>query len=278
MQNTLMTWKDTVMDFAIRYGFQIIGAIVILVIGALIARWLGRLTEGWLVKHKLELPVRTLTVRVVKLIVFALAMVLALDKVGVQIGPLVAGIGVAGAGIALAMQGMLGNVIAGLTIIFTKPFRVGEYIEILGENGQVVNIELFSTVLTHVDRSRVVIPNRKIIGEILHNYGAMRQAVMTVGVAYDSDIALVFSTIREVLDSNTRVLKDPAFGVGISSLGDSAININIVAWFALADYGAAQPEIYNTIITRFREKGIEIPFPQRDIRLLNAPAGSVNAA
>jgi small conductance mechanosensitive channel len=273
-----MTWKDTVMDFVIRYGFQIIGAIIILTIGAMVARWLGRLTESWLVKHKLELPVRTLTVRVVKLIVFALAAVLALDKVGVQIGPLVAGIGVAGAGIALAMQGMLGNVIAGLTIIFTKPFRVGEYIEILGEHGQVVNIELFSTVLAHVDRSRVVIPNRKIIGEILHNYGAMRQAIMTVGVAYDSDIALVFSTIREVLNNNPRVLKDPAPGMGIASLGDSAININIVAWFALADYGAAQPEIYNTIITRFREKGIEIPFPQRDIRLLNAPASGASAA
>jgi small conductance mechanosensitive channel len=97
-------------------------------------------------------------------------------------------------------------------------------------------------------------------------------------VAYDSDIALVFSTIREVLNNNPRVLKDPAPGMGIASLGDSAININIVAWFALADYGAAQPEIYNTIITRFREKGIEIPFPQRDIRLLNAPASGASAA
>ena len=278
MNTTLMTWKDTIVDFAIRYGFQIVGAILILAVGALIARWLGKLTENWLSKHKLELPIRTLVVRVVKLLVFALTVVLALDKFGVQITPLIAGIGVAGAGIALAMQGMLSNVFAGLTIIFTKPFRIGEYVEIHGESGQVANIELFTTVLTHLDHSRVVIPNRRIIGEILHNYGTMRQLNLSVGIAYDSDINLVFSTIREVLNSNPRALKEPVPSIGISSLGDSAINISILAWFSPADFIVAQQEIYQAIITRFREKGIQIPFPQRDIRLLNAPVSGATAA
>ncbi|MFA6560686.1 MAG: mechanosensitive ion channel domain-containing protein [Verrucomicrobiia bacterium] len=278
MHNTLMTWKDTIIDFVIRKGFDILGVIAILIVSALVARWLGNLIENWLVKYKLELPIRTLIVRIVKLLVFALAAVLALEKLGVAIGPMIAGIGVAGAGIALAMQGVLSNLVAGLSIIFTKPFRVGEYVEILGETGQVVNVELFATVLILADGSRVVIPNKKIVGEILHNYGTTRQLKLSVGVAYDSDMNLVSSTIREVLNANSRVLKDPAPAVVISSLGDSSINFSVFAWVVLQDYGLAQQEIYQAIIERFREKRIEMPFPQHEIRLLNTPAGGATSA
>ena len=240
MHNTLMTWKDTIVDFVIRKGFDILGVIAILVVSALVARWLGKQLDGWLTKQKLDLPVRTLIVRVVKLLVFALAGVLALEKLGVAIAPMVAGIGVAGAGIALAMQGVLGNLVAGLQIIFVKRFRVGEYIEILGETGQVANVELFSTVLTLADGSKVVIPNKKIIGEILHNYGTTRQLKLSVGVAYDSDMNLVSSTIHEILNANSRVLKDPAPAVIIDSLGDSSINFSIFAWGRVAGLRAGQ--------------------------------------
>jgi small conductance mechanosensitive channel len=102
--------------------------------------------------------------------------------------PLIAGLGVAGAGIALAMQGVLSNVVAGLTIIFTKPYRVGEYIAVAGVEGQVSTISLFSTTLLHPDHSRVVVPNRKVVGEILQNFGKIRQAQVTVGIAYESDL------------------------------------------------------------------------------------------
>jgi len=114
---------------------------------------------------------RKLIVRVVRMVVLLFAVVVALDKFGFQIAPLVAGIGVAGLGIGFALQGVLGNMVAGLTIIFTKPFRVGEYIEIVGVHGDVAAIELFSTTLVHTDRSRIIVPNRKIVGEILHNFG-----------------------------------------------------------------------------------------------------------
>src|SRR5437764_11977397 len=97
-----------------------------------------------------------------------------------RLWPVIASIGVAGVGVGLATQGVLSNVVAGLTIIFTKPFRVGEYIEILGEHGQVTAIELFSTTLLHPDRSRVVIPNRRIVGDVLHNYGPVRQLDLSV--------------------------------------------------------------------------------------------------
>src|SRR4029077_20628158 len=121
-----------------------------------------------------------------RLLVLLLFVIMALQNLGVELLPLIAGLGIAGAGVALAMQGVLSNVAAGLTIIFTKPFRVGEYISIVTEEGRVGTITTFRTTLSHTDRSRIVIPNRKIAGEILHNYGTIRQLDVTVGVAYDA--------------------------------------------------------------------------------------------
>jgi small conductance mechanosensitive channel len=262
-------WKTTIINFLTLYGFQLLGAFIILAVGWIVARWVGRLTQRGLEKHDLEPPVRLLIVRVVSLLVMALAAVLALDKFGVQIAPLIAGIGVAGVGIGLALQGVLGNLMAGLTIIFTKPYRIGEYIDIVGEYGQVTVIELFSTTLLHADRSRVIIPNRKIVGEILHNYGTIRQLDLKVGVAYGTDLNTAFTTVREILNRNPRVLKDPAPAVGINALEDSSINLSIKPWVKVPDFGDAQLELYKAILEQFRGRQIEIPFPQREVRLLN---------
>jgi small conductance mechanosensitive channel len=266
--------RKEVLKFLTDYGFKIVGAVIILAIGGFVARWIGKVAEDWLTKKQIEPPIRMLAVRVLRLLVFALAAVLALDKFGVQTAPLVAGIGVAGVGIGLALQGVLSNLVAGLLIIFTKPFRVGEYIELLGVEGQVTTVALFSTTLQHADRSRVVIPNRKIVGEVLHNYGTIRQLSLSVGVSYDTNITDAISVIREILAQNPRVLKDPAPGVGVTSLADSSVNIAIAPWTSVADYGAATGELNKAILETFREKGIEMPFPQREIRLLNPQAAS----
>ena len=159
---------------------------------------------------------------------------------------------------------------AGLTIIFTKPFRVGEYIELLGNQGKVTAIELFSTTLLHLDRSRVVIPNRKIVGEILHNYGTIRQLDLSVGVSYGTNVPQAIESIREVLTRNPRVLKELPMPVAVTGFGDSSINIAIKPWVALDDFGIAQAELNIAIFEQFRKQNIEIPFPQREIRLLNS--------
>jgi small conductance mechanosensitive channel len=263
--------REAAESFLLLYGFQILGAIIILVVGVVVANWVGKISRRWLEKHDLEPPIRALIVRTIKLLVFGLAVVLALDKFGVQIAPLIAGIGVAGVGLGLAMQGMLGNLVAGLTIIFTKPYRVGEYIELLSVYGQVTDIELLSTKLVHGDRSVVTIPNRKIIGEILHNYGTVRQLGLIVGVAYGTDLPRALSAVHEILQENPRVLKDPEAVVGITTLGESSIKISIQPWVNVSDYGPAQLEIYQTIVERFRAKQIDIPFPHTDVRLLADP-------
>ena len=266
---TIEQIQKKVVDFLTDYGFEIIGALIILVAGAIIAWWIGRAAGRWSEKKRVEPPIRMLAVRVIRLLMFGLAGVLTLDKLRVPITPMIAGISVAGVGVGLAMQGVLGNLVAGLTIIFTKPFRVGEYIEIVGVNGQVQTIELVSTTLVHADQSRVVIPNRKVVGEILHNYGHVRQLDLSVGVAYGTNVGGALQIIGDILKANPRVLKQPPPVVGISALADSSINLFVRPWTAVADYGPAQSEIYEAILERFSAQQIAIPFPQREVRLLN---------
>ena len=269
---TLEHVKRTVIDLAIQFGPKVLVAVAIIVAGIFVGRWAGRIIDGGLRKFNLEPPVRQLLVRVVRIFVLGLFAIMALQNLGVELLPLIAGLGVAGAGIALAMQGVLGNMVAGLTIIFTRPFRVGEYISIAGEEGQVENISLFSTVLSHPDLSQVVIPNRKIVGEILHNYGKIRQLDVMVGVAYDTDLNKALSAIDEVLQNNPRMLKDPVPAVAVSVLAPSSINIAVKPWVNVQDYGPAGGELKKTIVETFRSRNIVIPFPQHEVRMLGSAA------
>jgi small conductance mechanosensitive channel len=257
----ILETPDALTSLAVQYGPRVLSAVVVLVAGYFVMRWIAGFADRGLHRFPLEPPARQLILRVVKLLVLLLFVLMALQNLGIDLLPLIAGLGIAGAGIALALQGVLGNVAAGLTIIFTRPFRVGEYISIAGEEGLVQTISLFSTTLQHSDLSKVVIPNRKIAGEILHNYGELRQLNLSVGVAYAADLDAAVATIREILADNTRVLQEPAPVVQVTTLGDYAINIAIRPWVSVKDFGAAPGEINPQIVRAFRERGIEIPFP-----------------
>jgi small conductance mechanosensitive channel len=262
--------RSTLIDLALRFGPKLLAALVILTIGFFVGRALATWLERALAHFDLEPPVRLLLIRILRLLIMAVFLIMALQNLGVELLPLVAGLGIAGAGIALAMQGLLGNVFAGLSIIFTKPFRVGEYISIVGEEGRVDTITLFSTTLSHPDKSFVVIPNRKIAGEILHNYGKIRQVQVTVGVAYDADISDVLATVHELVGSNPRVLPEPKPVIGVTMLADSSINVTARPWVPVQDYTPATLELNRSIVERFRERGIAIPFPQREVRVLDS--------
>jgi len=266
---TLNQAKEKLVDMTTEFAPQALTALLILVMGYFITRWLVGMVRRWLEKMDLEPPVRHLMLQVAWLLLMGLFLLMALSQLGVELLPLVAGLGVAGAGIALAMQGVLGNLAAGLTIIFTRPFRVGEYVSTAGVEGRVDAIKLFSTILDHPDLSKIVIPNRKIVGEILHNYGKIRQLDVVVGVAYSTDLNLALSAVSDVLRNNTRVLQDPSPVVRVSMLADSSINIVVKPWVNVPDFGAAGGEVNKAIVEAFRTRGVSIPFPQREVRLLN---------
>jgi len=207
---------------------------VVLAAGAIVARWVGHLVDQRLQKQ-MEPPMRLLIVRALKIVVMLFAVVVALDKFGFQIAPLVAGIGVAGLGV-----------------------------------GDVSKIELFSTTLLHPDRSRVVIPNRRIVGEILHNYGSMRQRDLAVAVPHDADLTKVLAAIGDVVSRNARVLKDPAPAIGIAQVTESSIKIAIQPWVRIVDVGAAEAEIYGALLQEFRARHIELGLARQEVRLVNA--------
>ena len=159
--------RRTLIDLALHYGPRVLTALLILILGVVVARRVGRAAQRWLDRRELEPPMRKIIVQFASLLVLLLFFMMSLQNLGVELLPLLASLGVAGVGIGLATQGVLSNLAAGLTIIFSKPFRIGEYVALVGVEGQVDAIELLSTTLTHSDRSRIVIPNRKIVGEIL---------------------------------------------------------------------------------------------------------------
>ncbi len=269
--------KAKAIDLGMEYGPKVLVAFLIMLAGYFTARWVAGVVVRWLEKLELEPPVRLLILRAIRGLVLILFLLIALTNLQIQLMPLIAGLGVAGAGIAFAMQGVLGNLFAGLTIIFTRPFRVGEYVSMVGVEGRVESIELFSTYLSHLDRSRIVVPNRKIVGEILHNYGKIRQLDVIVRVAYNTDLNATLKAIDSVLEQNTKVLKDPAPLVRVSLLADSSINIAIKPWVPVLAYGEAVGEINQSVVEEFRARNISIPLPQREIRLLN-PQGMTAAA
>jgi small conductance mechanosensitive channel len=264
--------KDTLVDLAIRFGPKLLVAILIMMVGFVVAGWIARMVDRGLNRLDLEPPVRQLLTRVTRVLVVVLFAIMALQNLGVELVPLIAGLGVAGAGIALATQGVLSNMVAGLTIIFTKPYRVGEYIAIAGVEGQVEAITLFNTALTHLDRSRIIVPNRKVVGEILHNYGRIRQSEIRVGVAYESDLPLALGTIRDLVLANPRVLADPTPVIQVITLADSAVQIAIKPWVAVADYGSVAGELNLSLVEQLRQRGIGIPYPQREVRLIGGEA------
>ena len=249
--------RRIIIDLSIRYGPKILTALVFLFVGVLVSRRAGRFMQQWLTKRELEPPVRMLIGRGVSLLVLLLFVLMSLQNLGIELLPLFAGLGVAGVGVGLAMQGVLSNLSAGLTIIFTRPFRVGEYVALVGVEGQVDTIELFATTLVHSDCSRVVIPNRKIVGEILHNYGKIRQLDLAVSVAYAVDLDKAMRTIGEVLKQNPRVKKELTPVVGVTYLDDSGVKISIKPWVSVADFIPAAGELNAAILLAFRAGQID---------------------
>ena len=262
--------QNTLIDLGIKFGPKVVVAILIMVVGFYAGRWVGSVFHRWLSKLQLEPPVRLLLVRVVRLMVVGLFLIMVLQNLGVELLPLIAGLGVAGAGIALAMQGVLGNLAAGLTIIFTQPFRVGEYISIVGVEGQVEEIDLFSTKLSHADCSVVVVPNRKIVGEILHNYGHIRQLNMSVAIARADDLERTLTVIAEVVNANSRVLREPTAFIGVMTLADASIGIAVKPWVKAPDYVPVGAEINRAIVEKIRAAGVDYPPSERKIRIVSA--------
>ncbi len=258
---------DFVAENAVKYSFQVIGGMVILLCAWILSRFVSKLVNRSLMEKKIDITIIKFLTQAVRMVIMALGMLMTLSSFGVQIAPLLAGLSVAGVGVGLALQGPLSNYASGATLIFTKPFKVGDIIEVNGYQGEVIDISLPRTELTGIDGSIIIIPNKHIIGEVIKNYSHYRKLEINIGVAYDSDVNKAMSIIQGIIKAEPHIPNKEVYRLGIHEFGDSAIILQSAVWVQQAEYSVAKFAINNAILDQFRANGIVMPFPQRDVHI-----------
>ncbi len=262
------TIYNTIVEFFITYSFQLLGALIIVLIGMIVA---SRVAGGVLrlcEKKELDITLSRFIASFVKIVIIVGVAIIALGKIGVSVTPFVAAIGAISLGAGLAVQGLLANYGAGLNIIITRPFVIGDTITVKGETGLVDEVHMAFTVLKDEDDVRITIPNRHIVGEILHNSAANKLAETTIGVSYGSDPEKVMEVLHAVLKKQgVAEARTPL--IGIDSFGDSGINFGVRFWVPTQRFHELRFSVNNAIYNALDVAGITIPFPQREVRLLN---------
>ena len=264
---------DLIIDFFVRYSFQVAGAIIVLLVGWIVARAIGSFVLRFLEKRKLDITFSRFIASTVKLIVIAFAFIVALGKFGISIAPFIAAGAAIAFGASFAIQGPLANYGAGLVIIFTRPFVVGNTITVAGVSGVVEEVKLGATILTDEDGVRITIPNKHVVGEILHNSEEWRIVEEVVGISYESDPEEAIRITTQTLGGIEKVSQDPPPQVGIQKFGDSSIDIGLRYWVPSKRYFLTLYEVNLAVYKNLKEGGVEIPFPQRDVRIVSESAG-----
>ena len=259
---------DLITTFFVTYSFQIIGALIVFGLGFLVARKVSDLVLTLCEKKELDVTLSRFAASTARLAIIVMVAVIALGKVGISVGPFVAAIGALGLGAGLAMQGLLSNYGAGLNIILTRPFVVGDTIRVKGVAGLVKEVHLAFTVLADEDDVVITIPNKHIMGEIIHNSNADTLAEETVGISYDSDTEKAIALIRKAIEETDHVTMDRPPQVGIEDFADSSINIGIRFWAPTNRYFDTRYRVNAAIFKALKANDIEIPFPQREVRIL----------
>ena len=265
----IQTLMDTVIAFCINYGFQVIGAIVILILGAAAAAWVARIVFRMMQKKDLDITLSKFLSSVVKILIITFAVIIALGKFGITIAPFVAAIGAAAFGASFALQGPLSNYSAGLIIIITRPFTVGNTINVAGVSGVVEEVKLACTLLTDEEGDIITIPNKKIIGEILQNSQENKIVRGVIGISYDSSPEKAISIIQDILSANSDVNKGHDPIVGIKGFGDSSVDIGYRYWVPTRSYYHTSYRVNLSVFNALKENKIDIPFPQRDVRMVS---------
>ncbi len=252
-----------------QYGLQVIGAIATLIIGIWVAKILAKTFGRVLRKREVDETLLKFLVSVVKITLITFVIISAIAQVGIETTSFVAVIGAAGLAVGFALQGSLSNLAAGVMLIIFKPFKVGNYIEGGGAAGSVESIGIFVTTLVTPDNKLVVVPNSTMTGGNITNYSAKdtRRVDMVFGIGYSDDIDKAKKVIEDVLNSDKRILKEPAPQVVVSELADSSVNFNVRPWVITADFWSVYFDTTEAIKKKFDEQNISIPFPQRDVHM-----------
>lgn len=258
-----------VSEFIMNYGIRLIGAIAALIIGLWIVKKITRALYKIMEKREVDPSLRTFFRSFLSISLKILVTISVLGMVGVEMTSFIAILGAAGLAVGLALSGTLQNFAGGVLILILKPFKVGDVIEAQGFNGTVTEIQIFHTIITGFDNIANVVPNGSLATGALTNYSAndTRRAQWVFGIAYGDDFKKAQKVLREILDADERILKEPEPFIFLSQLNDSSVDITVRAWAKSADFWPVYFGMSEKVYEAFAKEGLNIPFPQMDVHL-----------
>ena len=261
---------------ALDWGIQIAIAIAIFIVGKIVARMIANLVQKAMRRGGTDEMLIGFIGNITYAVLLVAVVLAAIDSLGVNIVSLMAILGAAGLAVGLALKDSLGNFAAGVMIIIFRPFKIGDYIDAGGAAGTVDEIGLFATLMHTPDNKRIIVPNGAIINGNITNVSALptRRVDLVFGISYDDNIGQARDIIKGILESDKRVLDDPAPVVTVGELGDNSVNLNVRPWVDAADYWAVYWDLLETVKIKFDEAGISIPYPQQDVYMHEVKAAS----
>ena len=256
-------------DLGISVGSKILLAIVVFIVGRWIVRRLNKLLAKILEKRHVEASLSTFVKSLVNITLTLLLIIVVIGVLGIETSSFIALFASAGVAIGMALSGTLQNFAGGVMILLFKPFKVGDTIEAQGQSGTVREIQIFNTILATPDNKIIIIPNGGLSTGLMKNYSreATRRVDWEFGIAYGDDYTKAKAVIARLLDADGRVLKDPAYFIALTSLGESSVNIVVRAWVNAGDYWGVYFDMNEKVYKTFAEENLNIPFPQLDVHL-----------
>lgn len=251
------------------WGVKVLAAAAILVIGRWVAGFLKKVIEKLMRKSRVDETLISFTGNLSYVALMAFVVLAALGQLGIQTTSFIAVLGAAGLAIGLALQGSLSNFAAGFLMIIFRPFKVGDLIEGGDAFGVVEEIQIFTTTLKTGDNKVIIVPNAKLTGDNIINWSSKgtRRVDLVMGIGYDDDIDKARNIINEIIEADSRILKDPAPTVAVSELADSSVNFVVRPWVKTSDYWGVYFDLTENIKKAFDAQGINIPYPQRDVHV-----------
>ncbi|RME65870.1 MAG: mechanosensitive ion channel family protein [Alphaproteobacteria bacterium] len=245
-------------------GLDLIAAILTLIVGLWLAGWAKRLIARLLERSgRVDLTLTTFLGSLARYLIIAFTVLAILSRFGVQTASVIAVLGALGLAVGLALQGTLADVAAGVLLLFFRPFKVGDFVDVGGIAGSVRAIDLFTTELATPDNRKILVPNGKIWGNPITNFSAndTRRVDLTFSIGYDDDIDKALAVLRDCVAADGRCHKEPAPAFVVSALADSAVNLTIRVWTATSDFWDVHFDMLKTVKQRFDAEGITIPYP-----------------
>jgi small conductance mechanosensitive channel len=260
---------DGVMAVVLANYKPVLAAVVILAAGWMVAGWIRNLTRRGLERGRVDGALVPFVAKLVYYSVLAVVVIAALNRLGVATTSVVAIFGASALAVGLAMQGTLSNFASGVMLLVFRPFGLGDYVDIGGTAGSVMEIGIFATILKSPDNIMITVPNSQIYGSTISNFNGYetRRVDMVMGIAYDDDIQTALDTIHRIVTADERVLADPEPQIAVSNLGDSSVDIVVRPWCASGDYWALKFDLTRKLKEGLESAGCSIPFPQRDVHM-----------